>query len=550
MRKYSISKINIKIIAILGIALFTMCIGFGTNKSYAAQKSETYTGSNLNTTKYPGYKTLLDNLKSANSNWKIVLLYTGIDWEEAVISETQGHGQGHSPKNLVPSNNNNYKGSWLCPVCGQTVYDTGDWCCASEKAVAYMLDPRNSLNTSDVFQFLKLDEVGGAATDANLSKMVSGTFLNTASIRKAILDAANANNVSPYFLAARILQEQKSDGSSTLAAGKGYNGNYVGYYNVFSIGATGNDKATVATRALKTAYDNGWTSIEKSITGGTIFLKNKYIAIGQNTLYFQKFQTVEVSSGDYELFQHQYMQNILAAQNEGTRLRNYYSTMGITNSSFTFIVPLYENMPSTACARPSTTTPISIIGTKGTINANGGANIRAKANGTSIKKLDNGTSITLISKGTTTVGGYYWDKVMSSTGYYGYVARNYIKLTDTTNTTTSNYKVDGSYIKVAPGTKLSNISGATSSSSTFATGVSITLSGKSYSLVMLGDANPDGKISALDYIAIKNHIMGTKKITNGAKYKAADANSDGNVSALDYIAIKNNIMNGTKIVLK
>ena len=57
-----------------------------------------------------------------------------------------------------------------------------------------------------------------------------------------------------------------------------------------------------------------------------------------------------------------------------------------------------------------------------------------------------------------------------------------------------------------------------------------------------GDANGDGKISALDYVAVKNHIMGTKTITDDAKLKAADANGDGKISALDYVRIKNMIL--------
>ena len=45
---------------------------------------------------------------------------------------------------------------------------------------------------------------------------------------------------------------------------------------------------------------------------------------------------------------------------------------------------------------------------------------------------------------------------------------------------------------------------------------------------------------------IKNHIMGTNKITDPLLMKAADANKDNKISALDYIAIKNIIMGGAK----
>lgn len=57
-----------------------------------------------------------------------------------------------------------------------------------------------------------------------------------------------------------------------------------------------------------------------------------------------------------------------------------------------------------------------------------------------------------------------------------------------------------------------------------------------------GDVNKDGKIAATDYVAIKNHIMGTKKITDKNILQLADLNGDGKVSAVDYIAVKKIIM--------
>ena len=54
----------------------------------------------------------------------------------------------------------------------------------------------------------------------------------------------------------------------------------------------------------------------------------------------------------------------------------------------------------------------------------------------------------------------------------------------------------------------------------------------------------DGRISALDYIAVRNHIMGTNVITKTAFVKASDLSGDSKISALDYIAIRNYIMRG------
>ena len=63
--------------------------------------------------------------------------------------------------------------------------------------------------------------------------------------------------------------------------------------------------------------------------------------------------------------------------------------------------------------------------------------------------------------------------------------------------------------------------------------------------VIRGDINGDGKISALDYVKVKNHIMKTNVIDSKSIYfKAADANNDNGISALDYVRIKNIIMKG------
>ena len=69
---------------------------------------------------------------------------------------------------------------------------------------------------------------------------------------------------------------------------------------------------------------------------------------------------------------------------------------------------------------------------------------------------------------------------------------------------------------------------------------------RSYTLSISGDVNEDGKISAMDYVKIKNHIMKTNLIVNNENLSAADFNNDGKISAMDYVKIKNYIMNGGK----
>ena len=75
------------------------------------------------------------------------------------------------------------------------------------------------------------------------------------------------------------------------------------------------------------------------------------------------------------------------------------------------------------------------------------------------------------------------------------------------------------------------------------TGAVIKNDNESYTVVVKGDINKDGKIGALDYIAIRNHMMGTNIMnSNSIDFLVADMNSDDKISALDYIAIRNIMM--------
>lgn len=72
---------------------------------------------------------------------------------------------------------------------------------------------------------------------------------------------------------------------------------------------------------------------------------------------------------------------------------------------------------------------------------------------------------------------------------------------------------------------------------------------RKYKCVIFGDINCDGKISAADYVLIKNHIMDVNKL-DSKMIDVADVSRDTNVSAKDYVLIKNHIMNGTELPIE
>lgn len=487
----------ISLILVLIIFINILMSAIIKNNVKAVTQSYSADIENINTSKYPGIKEKINALQSKYPNWKFKILYTGLDWNDVISNEYSGHGA--SPKNLIYKSSN-YQGAWICSVCGDRGYDNGNWKCASEEAIKYVMDPRNSINESDIFQFEELTNTG---SDINILRtMTNGTFL--AGHEQGIINAANNNNVNAYYIAARLIQEQGKSGT-VLTSGAGYNGQGVGYYNAFNIAASGNTTAEILANALAYAQKKGWTTLDKSIDEGISFLASNYIQKGQNTLYLQKFD-VEATDG---LYSHQYMQNVLAAQSEGTTLRNTYINMNSMPSSHTFIIPVYENMPNVVCSRPNSngvsSTEIDIV----KVNVEETLRMRNAPNGgATVGWLYRDEIVTRIEKATSKVAGTYWDKVRKANGTEGYVARE-------------TFESEASYkLYLIPITNISP--------------------------TIKGDVNGDGQISPSDYVLIKNYILGSA-VLNEAQKKVADVNGDGQISPGDYVLVKNNILYGTKL---
>lgn len=332
------TKILIAII-LLVIIIATPIIVTNLNK----QKLIVFNGSNLDENRYPKYKELIDNLASEHPNWTFTLLYTKLNWDSVIRHE--GHSDTRtSPLNLVPYSSN-YSGEWQCEKDKDKTYDTGDWVCASTKAIEYRMDPRNILNEERIFQFKELNYNEEAQTIEGIMSRTDGSFLEGESVAKALLEAGKNSNIDAYFIVSRLIQEQGKDGTR-LSRGYEYNGTVV--YNPFNIAASGNSTSTILENAAEYAYSQGWDTLEKAILGGIDFLNTKYINKGQNTLYLQKFDIIKKD----KLYTNQYMQNLIAPGSEAVMLQNQYEESNTLDSEFNFIIPLYENMPEEICEEP------------------------------------------------------------------------------------------------------------------------------------------------------------------------------------------------------
>ena len=322
-----------------------------------------------------------------------------------------------------------------------------------------------------------------------------------------------------------------------MCSGQGYNGQFIGYYNLFNVKASGNGIEEVILNGLSYAKECGWDTPKKSIEGGIGLIKN-YITRGQDTLYYQKFN---VTYSPY--YANQYAQNIFDSQSIGQRLKGYYMKADLIESNFIFEVPLYMNMPSSPVKSPSIS---SVEGELAYVNAIGGLALRASPGGDTIAYVSEGAQIVITKRATDkSSDGYYWDQVSTPNGT-GYMAREAKDGSKTYLVVIKQYEISGENIKVAPGTGITAIPGATTASEVFGTGAQINFEGKTYNLVILGDVNGDGKISPADYVKVKNKIMNVTSM-NEISECAADANRDGKISPADYVKIKNHIMNASKI---
>lgn len=178
----------------------------------------------------------------------------------------------------------------------------------------------------------------------NTTNMMGGTV--TVSYADIIMEAAEQSKVSPYMLAAMILQEQGSKGTSGSISGA------TGYYNYFNVGAYAANGMTAVERGLWYAaqsgsYNRPWNTPEKAIVGGALFYAQNYLSAGQNTLYLKRFN-VQGSN----MFKHQYMTNTAGAAEEGKSLGKAYNDT-MRAGILVFNIPVYNGMPDTPCPMPT-----------------------------------------------------------------------------------------------------------------------------------------------------------------------------------------------------
>lgn len=261
------------------------------------------------------YRKLLKKLHANHPNWEFVGKKMEPKWDDAVKAQRN-------------------------PTKVSQIQRSGSsaWVVANKKEVSYYLDPRNFISETYIFMFENLNYNSKYQTKSVVSKILSGTYLEKNGFEPDyFVKYGEIYNISPVHLASRARQETGGTNGPAIN-GKKFSPDLTSkkkkVYNPFNIGATSSVNG-----GLKYAYEHGWNTQEKSIEGGAELLADGYINSGQNTLYFEKFNFVNGRAS------HQYMANIKAPYSEANTTFNSYKDIGVINEAFSFVIPIYTDMP-------------------------------------------------------------------------------------------------------------------------------------------------------------------------------------------------------------
>lgn len=540
------------------------------------------------------YKAQLQALHAMYPNWKFEAQITNLEWDDVIAAESEvGVNTVHdtsSPSSWKSTATGAYNwstGKW-------TEIDSGGWVSASKEIIEYYMDPRNFLDSTNVFQFLKqsydskTEDV--TAVRENLENMCKGSFLakgyggNAEAYYDDIMNAGAKYKVSPYVLAAMIMQEQGKDGSGSSISGK-YEG-YKGYYNFFNVGAYAKNGMEAVERGLwyasgsgkgETSYHRPWNNRTDSILGGAKHYGEGFVSVGQDTMYLKKFDLIG------NLYTHQYMTNVGGGYSEGRLMASAYDET-TRKSELVFKIPVFKSMPKEPCKKPtgdgspnnmlkalsvsghSLTPSFSMYDQKySLIVANTVSEVTIKATAIDKNAKISGAGTKKLSEGS----NKFSIKVTAQSGakrtYTITIVRSAATGEEIPALTSKTYHISGTTITgVEPGVSASTFkknvdgSGATVTvysdgkvnKGTVGTGNVIRVSNdtgvKEYTVIIYGDTNGDGQIGSLDLLQVKRHIVKASTLS-GAYKKAADTSKDGAIGSLDLLMVKRHIVKATNI---
>lgn len=321
-----------------------------STSSSSSSKSNS-SSSSTSTTSFKGfpssYTKKLAALKKAHPKWEFVAVNTGLDWSDAVSRMTAKTGTNLVYTTFPYSYRSVEKGCYNYLTNRYAPKDGAKFIAASEGCVEFYMDPRNWLDDTHVFMFEDNRYHSSYQTLSMVETMTKGRNNLLHKNSTSFIKAAKNYNISPVYLTAKALEEQ----GSKINSGK------VGtrtVYNVFNIGAydsaSGGASNGIRYAGSGSSYLRPWTSIKKAILGGAQYIASNFIANNQSCAYLEHFN---VMNGLSKVGTHVYMTAVYAPRNTSVSTASSYKKYKIYDKKIVFYIPVYKNMPASACKVPS-----------------------------------------------------------------------------------------------------------------------------------------------------------------------------------------------------
>lgn len=322
-------------------------------KSFAANSDMKYKKSLIDKGFPEAYATELSKIKAKHPNW---------DFEPAFVNGTLEEEINRQGSYTWSYNANN--GPRLYTRTDISLKDNeGSYAVSSKMSLAYYMDANSFISSdSDIFMFQQQSFNPSSQTVAAVQNILNGSFMGSPdgrikyqafngsiqyipkSYAQVIWNAGKKYGINPIYLAQKILLEVGRNGSGTVSGAYGdFNSKYPkwrGYYNFFNWNAYSHNGLNRVEAGLDFAKQNDWSNPEISIYEGARMTANGYIAKGQDTPYFQKFN---INPKSKTSFPHQYMAASHAPLVESDGTYKSYKNSSLLNTANTFIIPVFKN---------------------------------------------------------------------------------------------------------------------------------------------------------------------------------------------------------------
>lgn len=226
---------------------------------------------------------------------------------------------------------------------------------ASKPLVAYYMNPSNfTEGTPEFYQFLKLSKPVTNLDERVLNQKILFDKGILAGSGGFFLQAGATYDINAIYLLSHALHET-GNGKSVLAQGIEVGLNEEGKpemvteenrelltdikktYNMYGIGAADRNPNKLG---AERAYSEGWFTVREAVIGGAKFVRERYIDVGQDTLYKMRWNPEKPAV-------HQYATHVQWAVIQARKIEQFYTLTGADKTTqLTFEIPRYQSQPS------------------------------------------------------------------------------------------------------------------------------------------------------------------------------------------------------------